>query len=519
MTTFTDKIQLLNNERLLRLLPLLSSLNISYIPTVALIGNQSSGKSTVLKHLLNLDIFPIGEGLQTKCPVKILLLKSEKTAYEFNGKRKTLEELKRSIKNHMDSIEGISSDEIILNLYDKSYNNLILIDLPGLAQIPLDNQSTSIENDIIKLNLRYIENECTLILCVMAANVDLVNNCSLKIAKTVDNNYSRTIGIMTKLDISTINLIEIFNNRSIFLNCGYLGLNRLSDCKDDLSIFKDRIGIENINRILSKFLLKLLRKYFNKIEKKLRTRKLNLEKTLRLGGEGEIRKIIFTAISEYTQILSNSFFNLEITGVYFNFKRYKNLNRYFDRNYTEFKYDEEFVLFNEKRMDYFYRKIISDFIGGILNESEEFESDLKENISFLLCDEYPKLGKHFCDFSLEKISLKSIELRNFIKILGEVESVYTNTLPIRYSIFRRDLNTAYKNLFEKNINSTLNSIHNQFRKALRVFYGGYIEKELGYELARLTKDEFIRDGINFKEINTEYKNIEAILDSMEEIKN
>ena len=49
--------------------------------------------------------------------------------------------------------------------------------------------------------LSYIQQPNSLILALSPANVDLANSDSLKIAKEVDPEGERTIGVLTKIDL------------------------------------------------------------------------------------------------------------------------------------------------------------------------------------------------------------------------------------------------------------------------------------------------------------------------------
>ncbi len=79
--------------------------------------------------------------------------------------------------------------------------NLTLIDLPGMTKVPVGDQPPDIEVQIRDMLLYFISNENCLILAVSPANSDLANSDALKIAKEVDPQGLRTIGVITKLDL------------------------------------------------------------------------------------------------------------------------------------------------------------------------------------------------------------------------------------------------------------------------------------------------------------------------------
>jgi len=48
---------------------------------------------------------------------------------------------------------------------------------------------------------RYIKDERSIILCVIPANADISTSDGLKLARDIDPNGNRTIGVLTKVDI------------------------------------------------------------------------------------------------------------------------------------------------------------------------------------------------------------------------------------------------------------------------------------------------------------------------------
>ena len=72
----------------------------------------------------------------------------------------------------------------------------------------------------------FICQENTIILAVIPANSDLANADALKLARTVDPNGNRTIGVLTKLDLMDegTDALDIFEGRSYPLKRGYVGV-------------------------------------------------------------------------------------------------------------------------------------------------------------------------------------------------------------------------------------------------------------------------------------------------------
>ena len=72
----------------------------------------------------------------------------------------------------------------------------------------------------------YIKQENTLVLAVSPANQDLSNSDALKLARSVDPEGLRTIGVITKLDLMDegTNALDIFEGKLCPLRKGYIGI-------------------------------------------------------------------------------------------------------------------------------------------------------------------------------------------------------------------------------------------------------------------------------------------------------
>ena len=79
--------------------------------------------------------------------------------------------------------------------------DLTLIDLPGMTKNPVGDQPKDIEQKIMELIRPFIENPNSIILALSKASDDLANSESLKLAREVDPQGMRTIGVITHLDI------------------------------------------------------------------------------------------------------------------------------------------------------------------------------------------------------------------------------------------------------------------------------------------------------------------------------
>lgn len=71
---------------------------------------------------------------------------------------------------------------------------MTLVDLPGIAKVPVGDQPSDIELRIRNMILDYIRHPTCVILAVSPANADLVNSDALEVARRADPGGHRTIG-------------------------------------------------------------------------------------------------------------------------------------------------------------------------------------------------------------------------------------------------------------------------------------------------------------------------------------
>lgn len=92
--------------------------------------------------------------------------------------------------------------------------------------MPIGDQPSDIERQTRNLILEYIAKPNSIILAVSPANVDLVNSEALKLARQVDGQGRRTIGVLTKIDLMDhgTNAIDILSGRVYPLKLGFVGV-------------------------------------------------------------------------------------------------------------------------------------------------------------------------------------------------------------------------------------------------------------------------------------------------------
>ncbi|XP_039946815.1 interferon-induced GTP-binding protein Mx-like isoform X1 [Hirundo rustica] len=207
------------------------------LPAIAVIGDQSSGKSSVLEALSGVAL-PRGNGIVTRCPLE-LKLKRLPEGQAWQGKisyrNVTLElqnpsEVDRAIRQAQDIVAGtrgaISGQLISLEVRSPDVPDLTLIDLPGIARVAVGDQPKDIGDQIKILLKRIIGCKETVNLVVVPCNVDIATTEALKMAQEVDPTGERTIGILTKPDLvdrgTEEAVVKILRNRVIPLKKGYM---------------------------------------------------------------------------------------------------------------------------------------------------------------------------------------------------------------------------------------------------------------------------------------------------------
>ncbi|KAH8068409.1 hypothetical protein JL720_12179 [Aureococcus anophagefferens] len=182
-------------------LALSSSANEISLPQIAVVGGQSSGKSSVLENIVGKSFLPRGSGIVTRRPLVLQLVSGPgewgeflhapgKKFYDFEAIR---EEIDADTARVCGSNKGLDGRAIHLKVSSPHVLNLTLIDLPGSTKVPVGDQPDDIGDQIQEMILRYVVKPTCIILAVTPANADLANSDALQIARSVDPTGDRAL--------------------------------------------------------------------------------------------------------------------------------------------------------------------------------------------------------------------------------------------------------------------------------------------------------------------------------------
>ncbi|KAK8963334.1 hypothetical protein KSP40_PGU007323 [Platanthera guangdongensis] len=206
------------------------------LPSIAVVGGQSSGKSSVLESVVGKDFLPRGSGIVTRRPLVLQLHRIEEGreyAEFLHLPRKKFTDfalVRKEIQDETDRETGrskqISSVPIHLSIYSPNVVNLTLVDLPGLTKVAVDGQSESIVADIENMVRSYIEKPNCIILAISPANQDLATSDAIKISREVDPKGERTFGVLTKIDLMDkgTDAVDILEGKTYRLQFPWFGV-------------------------------------------------------------------------------------------------------------------------------------------------------------------------------------------------------------------------------------------------------------------------------------------------------
>ncbi|XP_023684691.1 interferon-induced GTP-binding protein Mx3-like [Paramormyrops kingsleyae] len=451
------------------------------LPAIAVIGDQSSGKSSVLEALSGVAL-PRGSGIVTRCPLELKMkkIKAEDNWYgkiKYKSEEKEIKdpsEVERFIRKAQDEIAGvgvgISQELISLEISSPDVPDLTLIDLPGIARVAVKGQPENIGEQIKCLIKKFIAKQETINLVVVPCNVDIATTEALKMAQEVDPHGERTLGILTKPDLvdkgTEETIVQIILNEVIHLAKGYMVVKcrgqkditdrvSLTEALDKEKFFFEghshfgvlyKEGYASIPHLAEKLTLELVQhieKSLPRLEDQIQRKIADLEKELERYGRGsptdaaDRRMFLIDKVTEFTQATLNL-----ATGEELKHGNKASLLSVLRVQFEKWKkvLDESGLKFNQKiesESSEYEKKYRGRELPGFVNY-KTFEMIMKEQISQL---EEPAVKK------LKEIS--DIVRRAFIQLSQESLIGYPNlqkTAKTKIEVIKQSKDTAAESI-------------------------------------------------------------------------
>eukprot|EP00656_Telonema_subtile_P008933 TRINITY_DN14176_c0_g2_i1.p1 TRINITY_DN14176_c0_g2~~TRINITY_DN14176_c0_g2_i1.p1 ORF type:complete len:502 (+),score=159.20 TRINITY_DN14176_c0_g2_i1:83-1588(+) len=295
---------------------------------VVMVGDQSSGKTSVVESLVGADISVKDQAMATRRPLLLTLIRTERGElwgqFRDGEKLYSTEAIKDRIAAENDVAEGdISINPIELTIYSPHVHDVILIDLPGFVVAPERHQAEDLPEQIMKMNAAYMNDPSNILAVVNPATNDPAGSMALREASKADREGGRSLGIITKIDLmskqstSMDALLRLLRNEIHPLGMGRIGIRcRTHQEQSDNTEFSTveerearwignsglleeippvRLGVPTLKRVLSDMLLsqvsKELPQIIERLDDKIEEARRNQSFLQRLAEEPEMRTV------------------------------------------------------------------------------------------------------------------------------------------------------------------------------------------------------------------------------------
>ncbi|KAH8879037.1 dynamin family protein [Thozetella sp. PMI_491] len=322
------------------------------LPQIIVVGDQSSGKSSVLEAISRVR-FPVDEDVCTRFATELVLRKANETRVnvsiqyahdsdspEHNDAesqpfrrsgfdKDVLPEIINEAKERMKIRKGeFSKDVLRVEIHGPDIESLTLVDLPGFFHSATSDQSKEGRQIAYELIEHYMRQDKSIILAVVAANYNYASQTVLEEVRKYDPTRQRTLGVVTKPDLAghgpnCRKYIDLINGlepeHDVLL--GWFVLRNRSDEEKDLSCelrdLKEQVlfksgewstvrhssrGVENLRKKLSKVLLEHIRRclpdLIHDIDDKLSEHKERLKRLGKDRSEVDDQRLYLLDIAE-----------------------------------------------------------------------------------------------------------------------------------------------------------------------------------------------------------------------------
>ncbi|KAL0933208.1 dynamin family protein [Colletotrichum truncatum] len=355
----------LGNRHLLDKIDRLRELGISKqvpLPQLVVVGDQSSGKSSVLESLTGY-YFPRSVGLCTRHATEIVCRREQETSIvvtvhpvdatpEREERAKSFKQVLKDLKGeefanvlkkasevmglqsaaNTSSGAAFSKDILRVEICGPEEEHLTIIDVPGIFENPQEGVTTAQDVALVKAMVKeYIKDSRTIILAVIPCNVDVATQTILTYAAEADPDGKRTLGVLTKPDLVSENatkmaVMDLVRGKRRDIQLGYYVVkNRSADDtssnkeerdlqeeeffgKDPWSkLDKSRLGISALRKRLRELLMDRTKSEFPKVKRDIIAKIHEAKGRLQALGEprsnaDEQRAFLGKIVSRYCEL-------------------------------------------------------------------------------------------------------------------------------------------------------------------------------------------------------------------------
>ncbi|KAH0265630.1 dynamin GTPase, partial [Aureobasidium melanogenum] len=352
------------------------------LPQLVVVGDQSSGKSSVLEGITKLP-FPRDSGLCTRFATQITFRRAPTTSttvtiIPHKGATQAYADKLRAWKSVTDAaLEPVSFSKTmkdvhkLMGLSDSAEDNdgkstfsedvlkvevtgpeqehFSVVDVPGIFRTATKGVTTLADASMVKSMVRrYMINPRSVMLVVIPANVDIATQEILTLAEEADPEGHRTLGVLTKPDLvdpgAEAGVLQLIKGEKHPLNLGWcivrnLGQQQIQDTAADRSsvekaffrdrtpwneLEQDRVGVDALRSRLQEVLASNIRREFSNVKREVLTKLSTAKRSLKELGDkrqtpDEQRRFIMDIASRFREVVS-----LALNGNYSG-------NRWFDQ--------------------------------------------------------------------------------------------------------------------------------------------------------------------------------------------
>ncbi|KAL7921857.1 P-loop containing nucleoside triphosphate hydrolase protein [Trichoderma austrokoningii] len=320
-TPISRDVIILSNPELLERVDKLRDLNIGQhvpLPQLVVVGDQSSGKSSLLESLSGIP-FPKDQSLCTRHATQITSRRdsdesvhiciipgphaSDEHREQIKGfhmqlpsgsefQKQFTDILKKANEKmglRMDLSTGsgavFSQDVLKIEVRGPQEDYLTIIDVPGIFRTTTQGTTKDDMNLVRDMVKGYIKDDRTMILAVLPSNVDIATQEILELAEDYDKLGERTLGVLTKPDLvheesAQAAVCDLVQGKKHPLTLGYFlvrnrgssngfrgqsELDKMFQSKPWADLPKERVGIEALRDQLKSLLGKITRREFPKL--------------------------------------------------------------------------------------------------------------------------------------------------------------------------------------------------------------------------------------------------------------